>query len=210
MARTHRNPEARSHVVEAARRAIAAHGLRGATVRAIAHEAGVLTGYVTHYFETKQQLALAALDHNNLLAGQRALQASRSARGLAAIAATIEALLPVDDGRRLEWSVWIGFWTAPATDPGAATGLQVARDALATILAGPFADAVDDGELPAGLDFAYEAERLMVLASGIGLLVNGPSRDDAWRLGRRMLEDHLAQLRSLAADRTSRKESSRR
>lgn len=194
MTRTHRNLEAQQHVVEAARRAIATLGLRGATVRAIAHEAGLSTGSVTHYFETKQQLAMAALELNNTRAGARVARRSRSARGVAAIAATVEALLPIDDERRLEWAVWISFWTASATDPDAARGLRVARQALATMLAGPFADAVDDGELPRGLDFEYEAERLMVLASGLGLLVNGRDNDATPRLARQMLDDHIAAL----------------
>lgn len=200
MSRAHRDPAAREHVVEAARRRIAAAGLQGATIRAIASEASVSTGYVTHYFESKQQLALAALERNNQLAQERVLRACRPARGMEAIAATVDALLPVDEERRQEWAVWVAFWTASATDADAAGGLQSAREGLATILAEPFAEAIDDGDLPGDLDFEYESERLMVLASGIGLLVNGSAGDHARRLARRMLADHLAQLRADARE----------
>ena len=194
MARTHRNLAARDLIVEAARRTIAAVGLRGATIRAIAAEAGVSAGRVTHYFESKQQLAAAALDRNNLAAGERVWARSRAARGAEAIAAAVEALLPLDEQRRLEWAVWVAFWTESATDADAAAALQRSRQALVTILARPFADAVDDGELAPGLDFEYEAERLVVLASGVGLLVHGRDHDEVRDLGRRMLADHLAQL----------------
>ena len=194
MARTHRNPEAPDQVVEAARRVIAVWGLRGATVRAIASEVGASTGTVTHYFESKQHLAMAALDRNNALAGGRVLRRSGSKRGVAAIAAAVEALLPIDDERRLEWAVWIAFWTASATDEDAASAIGGARQALAAMLARPFAEAIADGELPEALDVAYETERLLVLASGIGLLVNGRGQSEMRRLARRMVDDHLAEL----------------
>lgn len=195
MARQHRDAGAQEQIVEAARRCIAASGLRGATVRAIARDARVTTGSVMHYFDSKQALAMAALDRNNTLAGTRALRHSRAARGMAAVEAMLEALLPLDEQRRLEWAVWIGFWTASGSDAEAARGLQTAREALATMLARPFAEAVEDGELAPGLDFAYEAERLLVVASGLGLLVNGRNRAETRRLARRMLADHLSQLR---------------
>src|SRR4051812_46612808 len=103
-------------IVEAARRCIAELGLRGATVRAIAAQAEVSTGYVMHYFPDKQQLEAAVLLANNAIAGTRVAQASRKGRGLAALTAAIEALLPLDADRRLEWQGGGGVLTASSGD----------------------------------------------------------------------------------------------
>src|SRR5687767_8229102 len=91
-----RNPEARVRVVEAAWRVVAAEGVQGATMRAIAAEAGVTTGFVTHYFEDKQELLIAVLRHNNLRARDRVLAAIGERRGLVALEGAVEAMLPID------------------------------------------------------------------------------------------------------------------
>jgi AcrR family transcriptional regulator len=49
-------------ILSAARDAFAAKGFAGASVRAIAADAGVDAALVHHYFETKQQLFLATMD----------------------------------------------------------------------------------------------------------------------------------------------------
>ena len=61
MGRVTRNPEARTRVVAAAWRVVASEGVHGATMRGIAAEAGVTTGFVTHYFADKQQLLVEVL-----------------------------------------------------------------------------------------------------------------------------------------------------
>jgi AcrR family transcriptional regulator len=172
-----------------ARRTIAERGLRGATVRAIASAAGVSTGYVMHYFPDKAQLAAAVLAANNAGAAARLQAAIGRRRGLAAVTAAVEALLPLDVERRLEWHVWAAFWADPEGEAG--RGLTGARHGLGAMLAAPLAEAVEDGELPAGLDLRYEAERLMTLAAGLGLTAGAGS---VGRLPRRMLRDHLTSL----------------
>ena len=47
----------RDQLIDAAMRSIATHGLRGATVRKIADDAGVTPGLVVHHFGTKDNLA---------------------------------------------------------------------------------------------------------------------------------------------------------
>lgn len=195
MARRIRDPQARDRLVEAARRTIADLGLRGATVRAIAAEASVSTGYVMHYFPDKQLLATAVLDANNLRAGGRVLAASRRGPGLDALTGAVEALLPLDTESRLEWQVWVAFWTDLQGGGRGGHELGGARRALGAILAEPLADAVADGELPQGLDLQYEVERLVTLAAGLGMTSGGRPPAEVRRLARRMLRDHLQSLR---------------
>lgn len=198
MTRTTRDPNARLRIVEAAARAIAGGGLGSATVRAIASEAGVSTGFVMHYFPDKQVLSDAVLDATNRAAGERVLAASREGRGLDALRAAVEALLPIDAERRREWQVWGAFWAAAAPGSSEEAGLGGARFALNLLVQQPLAQAVDDGELPAGLDLRYEAERLLVLAAGLGLSAGLGSPARTRRLALRMLDDHVAALRATA------------
>ncbi|MBV9413257.1 MAG: TetR/AcrR family transcriptional regulator [Acidimicrobiia bacterium] len=189
-----RDPASKERIVEAARRCIAEQGVRGATVRGIAAEAEVSTGYVMHYFPDKGQLEAAVLQANNNVAGARVVRASRRGRGLAALTGAIEALLPLDADRRLEWQVWVAFWTASSADGQGGDGLLGASRVLKGILSVPFAEAIADGELPETLDIDYECERLMTLAVGLGLTAGASSAAGLRRLARRMLDDHIASL----------------
>lgn len=65
MARTGRRPgptDTRAAILDAARRRFTDSGYRGATIRAIAGDAGVDPALVHHYFGTKDDLFVAALD----------------------------------------------------------------------------------------------------------------------------------------------------
>jgi AcrR family transcriptional regulator len=185
-----RDPKARERIVEAAWRTIADAGLKAATVRGIAAEADVSTGYVMHYFADKAELASAVLDHNNRRVGARVIAAQRDNRGLAAVHALMDALLPIDANRRLEWQIWVAFWSEGAG------GLGQARDGLGDLIVASLQQATDDGELPPGLDLPYEAQRLMTLAAGLGLISGVNSPRTVKRIAQRMVDDHL---RGLAA-----------
>ncbi len=200
MARAIRDPAARQRIIDVACRSIAERGLRGATMRTIAADAGVSTGFVTHYFADKRELADEVLAATNLRAGQRALAASISARGIDAIAATVDAVLPVDEERGVEWGVWVAFWTAAETDADSAGALDQASQVMAAILAGPFAQAMEDGELPAGLDVTYETQRLLLMVAGLGLYARVNDPETIRTFARRVLDDHLAQLRARARE----------
>ncbi len=56
------SPDTRSAILGAARSAFAAHGYAGTSIRAIAAAAGVDAALVHHYFGTKDELFLAALE----------------------------------------------------------------------------------------------------------------------------------------------------
>jgi AcrR family transcriptional regulator len=56
------SPDTRSAILAAARSSFAAHGFAGATIRSIATAAGVDAALVHHYFGSKDDLFLAALE----------------------------------------------------------------------------------------------------------------------------------------------------
>ena len=106
----------RAELVDAAWRVIAAEGLEAATVRRIAQAAGCTTGLVTHYFESKDDMLVAALREVHRRAGQRMIRHVGGADIGAVLLEVILDALPMDDDRQLEWKVWLAFWGRAATD----------------------------------------------------------------------------------------------
>ena len=194
MPRTVRNPESRTRIVEAAWRAVAAEGVHGATMRRIAAEAGVTTGFVTHYFEDKQDLLAEVVRHNNLRARDRVVAAIGEQRGLVALEGAVEALLPIDADRRREWQVGVACWGPTAPGERAAEELRGGWRFLQGLLAALLEQAVEDGELPGTVDIAYEAGRLVTLIAGVGMLAGIESPARIRRDAKRMLADQLASL----------------
>jgi TetR/AcrR family transcriptional repressor of bet genes len=106
----------RAELVDAAWRVIAAEGLEAATVRRIAQAAGCTTGLVTHYFESKDDMLVAALREVHRRAGQRMIRHVGGADIAAVMLEVILDALPMDQDSQLEWKVWLAFWGRAATD----------------------------------------------------------------------------------------------
>ncbi|GAA4880032.1 hypothetical protein GCM10023222_41370 [Saccharopolyspora cebuensis] len=175
---------------------MAAHGLRATTLRAVAAEAGVTTGAVTHYFEDKGAVLDAVLRHNNALALARTEKAVGRLRGLTAAHRHALALLPTGAEGMAIWRVWLAFWVEADAPSGLTTGWDEWRRSLGALLA----QAVADGELPGTTDLRYEAERIGTLIAGIGLVYGTArtSRQGPSRRGKRLLDDHFTALTAMA------------
>jgi AcrR family transcriptional regulator len=94
-------PDTRTAILEAARTSFAEKGFGGTTIRAVASAAGVDAALVHHYFGTKDDLFVAALE---LPVDPRTALAPALSAG------------PDDAGRRM-LSVFIGVWDDPANTP---------------------------------------------------------------------------------------------
>ena len=105
-------------IVEATCDVIATEGLEAATMRRIAQRTGSTTGLVTHYFDSKRDLLLAALRSVHRAAGRRMLDATESGDRdqRSAVEAVIEEALPLDAERLNEWRVWLAFWAQASLD----------------------------------------------------------------------------------------------
>lgn len=62
-------------LLETARNIIASKGIQGATLRAIADEAGVSTGAIYHYFSSKEEILYAVMDESLSMSSQIAMEA---------------------------------------------------------------------------------------------------------------------------------------
>ena len=96
----------RDEIALIACRVVARYGFEQATIVRIARAAGCTTGMIAHYFETKQDIIVAALR----LILRRIEERLTHAEGAADLLALLSEALPIDETRYIECAVWIAFW----------------------------------------------------------------------------------------------------
>lgn len=103
----------RRYVCDIAARLISRAGVEAVTIRDVAAEAGCSTRIVSHYFRSKRELLLLTFREFS----QRSLDEGEAALASGAdVQNCLEALLPLDEMRRLNWQVWLAFWGMTAND----------------------------------------------------------------------------------------------
>jgi AcrR family transcriptional regulator len=182
----------RRQIVEAVWRIAAERGLRMATIREIAAEAGVTPRVVQYHFSGKHHLlvtALQALHRDNERRGRDRIAARRDAADpRVLLRATLEQLLPLDEQRRMSLRVLTAYYAWSLTDPALAAVFlheeQPLEDLVAALITAAGAD-------PA-IDPAEEATLLVGGISGLALdlLHRRRTRSDV----QRTLDYHLTRI----------------
>ncbi len=106
--------ERRDQIAQVACRVVAAHGFEQATIVRIARAAGYTTGMLAHYFDSKQEIILAALRLIMRRMEQRLTQPKQGS-GTRLYAVLSEAL-PIDARRLQECAFWMAFWGQVSSD----------------------------------------------------------------------------------------------
>ncbi|MFD0634810.1 TetR/AcrR family transcriptional regulator [Catenulispora yoronensis] len=183
--------ERRAHIVDALLRTAASSGLHAVTMRSVAIEAGVSVRLVQYYFDTKEQLLLAALTRLAARMGRvrdRVRTAGASAQGSSAQGSSasataapsprdiVEAVLleavPTDEEGRTFHLVYTEYAVLSVTDPALAGQPFLAGPAeMEELLAGQLAAAQQAGDADPRLDARQEAVMLMAASAGLGLSV---------------------------------------
>jgi TetR/AcrR family transcriptional repressor of bet genes len=104
----------REEIALVACRVVARHGFEQATIVRIAREAGYTTGMVAHYFDTKQDIVIAAL--RLILRRIEERLTPSETDGPAELLTVLTESLPVDETRYNECAFWIAFWGQVPTD----------------------------------------------------------------------------------------------
>ena len=112
--------ERRERIAEAAWRVIEREGPEGANLRRIAREAGYTTGVVTHYFRDKREVMAFAFG----LVVERSTSRMAGAAAEAGAEGALAQLLPLDEERRRETTVWLVLMGASLSDPELAAELR--------------------------------------------------------------------------------------
>jgi AcrR family transcriptional regulator len=104
----------REEIALVACKVVADHGFEQATMARIARAAGYTTGMVAHYYESKQDIILAALRLILLRIEERL---TRERQGEEAdLASVLSEALPLDTQRFTECAFWMAFWGQVSTD----------------------------------------------------------------------------------------------
>ncbi|HLY52518.1 MAG TPA: TetR family transcriptional regulator C-terminal domain-containing protein [Steroidobacteraceae bacterium] len=104
----------RDEIALVACRVVAEYGFDHATIVRIAREAGYTTGMVAHYFDTKQEIVIAAL-RLILRRIEERLTLAAGGGGPQLLALLSEAL-PLDATRFTECAFWTAFWGQVSAD----------------------------------------------------------------------------------------------
>jgi AcrR family transcriptional regulator len=163
----------RSLLARAVWRIVARDDVAGASVRAVAKEAGLSMGSVRHFFGTQDELLLFAVEElveqarRRIEAGTPArLALLAGGRPIAAVSALLEEVLPLDPERQTEAKVWIAFTTPPTSASIASVREQV--DSGVRELCGNALDALEElGLLGPDRDRRVEIERMHALLDGL-------------------------------------------
>jgi AcrR family transcriptional regulator len=104
----------RDEIALVACRLVAEGGFDQATIVRIAREAGYTTWMVAHYFDTKQDIIIAALRLMLRRIDERLLRNGEAERP--DLLALLTEMLPVDEERYIECAFWTAFWGQVTAD----------------------------------------------------------------------------------------------
>jgi AcrR family transcriptional regulator len=155
----------RRELAEAVWRVIRSNGVDGASVRTVAQEAGWSAGALRHYFRTQSELLDFAIELAAERIRQRVAAFQLADDPRRAVEQLLSELLPLDDERRAENEVWLGFTTRALIDPQLRERYAEIDDALRAASL----RAVEMLGLPAGRERTLEAERLHAVLDGLAL-----------------------------------------
>lgn len=96
----------RKLIAEAAWSIIKKEGIEKASIRRVAIEAGMSAGALRHYFSTKDEMLLFIMDYYLEEGKKRSQSKSWSDNPLQAVAEVLLELIPMDEEKKIETSVW--------------------------------------------------------------------------------------------------------
>lgn len=179
----------REELARALWRVIVHKGVEGASVRAVAQEAGWSAGALRYYFATQDELLRFGVELQlQRIPARLQTIAAQQPQGLARAVAVLEQLLPLDEERIAEARVWFAVLARAQVDAalddvrhqGWSGEAYLARGALCDLLDRPWPKRIDD---PLEPELEAEAEALRVFVDGLCLLgVNHPEDLPAERI----------------------------
>ncbi|MBS3681200.1 TetR family transcriptional regulator [Ornithinibacillus massiliensis] len=96
----------RKSIAEAAWNIIKKEGTEKASIRRVAIEAGMSAGALRHYFSTKDEMLLFIMDYYLEEGKKRSQSKSWSENPLQAVEEVLLELVPIDEEKKIETSVW--------------------------------------------------------------------------------------------------------
>ncbi|MDQ4038386.1 MAG: TetR/AcrR family transcriptional regulator [Actinomycetota bacterium] len=191
----------RTELAEAVWRAIRRKGVRGASVRGVAREAGLSMGSVRYFFGTQEELlhfamrAVIARATGRIEAGASDRDALVAQGDSAAAAARLlEQILPLDDERLGEAQVWLAFTLQGVVDAGMARIRREADEGVRQLCEKCLRDLAGHGLVAGERDLELEVERLWSLLDGLTLHILLDRTPTSVQRTTEILRTHLGDL----------------
>jgi AcrR family transcriptional regulator len=172
----------RSAILDAAITVIARRGVRGLRVEQVAAEAGVAVSLIYYYFDNRNGLVRATLEHAN----ERAASTVRPTDGATVtgrerVERSLLAELDAGDHVRDTSVVWGEVLASAVFEPDLREQLREASRTWSELVADTIAEGVEDGSVRGDVDAQACAERLTALVDGLSArwLAGLVSRDRA-------------------------------
>ncbi|MDF2925548.1 MAG: putative transcriptional regulator [Paenibacillaceae bacterium] len=177
-------------IAEAAWRVIKQKGIKGASVRNIAHETGLSLGALRHYFPGQDDLLVFAMQvvKDRVTARIQEMRLS----DLPPVSKVLHILLemvPTDEDKRLEMEVWFEFTFHMRKSNPAAFNAQ--HDGICEGIGRLLAYLAKEGALQEELDLELETERLYAVLDGLALHMLLDQAQLCSRRAQDVLERHL-------------------
>jgi AcrR family transcriptional regulator len=164
-----RHPARPDEILAAACRAIVARGFSDTRVSDIAEIAGTSTGTVHYYFDSKQEVLIAALRWASDRLFSR-LQGAEGHDATTRLGALLDLAIPYDrtQARRDEYVLWMEVWALVLRSPEHLPTLQDLSERWRAFFFEVVADGVAAGEFAPTAEADVVAERLIALVDGLG------------------------------------------
>lgn len=161
----------RVQIAEALQRLTSRAGLEGVSLRQVAAEAGMSMGSVQHYFKTKDEMLLFALEHRHRLRSER-ITAKVLAEGpptpRTILRACLVEILPRDPDSESDYLIGVAYFIRAVADPAMAKVFGEGMPELLEFFADQIRQAQAAGDVPAHADPATEASILWAIADSQG------------------------------------------
>lgn len=162
--------ERRRTIAEAVVWLVATQGIEAASLRAVAAKAGVSMGAVQHYFTTRDEMLLFALEYGNSLLPARLqdLLAERQPATLRdSLRLLVTLLLPVDAERRTGARLWAALIARGCVDEPTRRLAADAYANLTSFIVRQLTEAARAQQTVAGLEVARSARHLVSVIEGL-------------------------------------------
>jgi AcrR family transcriptional regulator len=184
--------------MEATWRVVQREGLGRATMRAIAAELGTTTGAVVHYFPSKDDLLLFALDRVQSGLEQALDRVAQGYEGLERLERMVLKCLPAAPKSEAAWRVWVAFVGESIGNARLVSEHRRRYSALRARITREVRLARSQGRLRSTLPIGAEVNALIAFADGIGMawLINPEIYTPAYQ--RQLVRHYFRRLSSAA------------
>lgn len=193
-------------VAEALWRVTIRDGLPEASLRHVAAEAGVSMGLIQHYFASKDEMLLFALDtlheHVTQRVGEHIAALPNPDLSKALVRTVLVTMLPLDEERRADAVVGFAFLAEARTRPRVAAVLREGLTQLEDFFSAQIRRAQVTGAIRGDIDPEREAATLVALMDGLTANILAGQRTPETALA--VLDDYLNHLFSAVSARTTR------